>query len=171
MANQKGRVLLVPIPFQGHMTPMLQLGDVLLSKGFSITIAHTTFNAPDASSHPDFDFHSLNDNLSDTFSNFTSQDALAFIASINVTCESPLQELVTHMMGHEQEEACGKLVGIVYDSLGYFAEVVARHFKIPSLVFRSSPPSYLLAYLAMPRLQEEGLFPYEGIPSVLPTLN
>ncbi|KAE8039177.1 hypothetical protein FH972_011615 [Carpinus fangiana] len=49
------RVVLVPCPFQGHINPMLQLG-ILHSNGFSITVAHTQYNSPDPSNHPNFSF-------------------------------------------------------------------------------------------------------------------
>ncbi|KAL3719997.1 hypothetical protein ACJRO7_004910 [Eucalyptus globulus] len=42
------RLVLVPGPFQGQLTPMLQLATILKSKGFSITVAHTHFNSPDS---------------------------------------------------------------------------------------------------------------------------
>ena len=35
------RVLLFPLPFQGHINPMLQLADVLHGRGLAITVLHT----------------------------------------------------------------------------------------------------------------------------------
>jgi len=36
---EKKRIVLVPLPLQGHITPMMQLGLALSLKGFSITVA------------------------------------------------------------------------------------------------------------------------------------
>ncbi|KAE8725010.1 UDP-glucuronosyltransferase, putative isoform 2 [Hibiscus syriacus] len=47
------RVVLIPLPFQGHINPMLQLGSILHSKGFSITVVHTIFNPPISSNYPE----------------------------------------------------------------------------------------------------------------------
>ncbi|KAL2955482.1 hypothetical protein AAZX31_18G031500 [Glycine max] len=54
MEEEKSRLLLMPSPLQGHITPFLHLGDILYSKGFSITILHTIFKSPDPSSYPHF---------------------------------------------------------------------------------------------------------------------
>ncbi|KAB1220161.1 UDP-glycosyltransferase 76E9 [Morella rubra] len=45
--RQRPRRLLVllPCPFEGHINPMLQLGTILHSKGFSITIVQPQFNS------------------------------------------------------------------------------------------------------------------------------
>nr|CAB3456163.1 unnamed protein product [Digitaria exilis] len=55
-ADDLRRVLLFPLPYQGHINPMFQLAGVLHSRGFAITVFHTHFNAPDASRHPDYHF-------------------------------------------------------------------------------------------------------------------
>ena len=41
------RVLLFPLPFQGHLNPMLQLADVLHARGLRVTVFHAAFNVPD----------------------------------------------------------------------------------------------------------------------------
>ena len=38
----RGRILLFPLPFQGHLSPMLQLADVLHGRGLAVTILHYT---------------------------------------------------------------------------------------------------------------------------------
>ncbi|KAM7527724.1 hypothetical protein LguiB_031134 [Lonicera macranthoides] len=60
--RQSGALL---CPFQRHISPMLDLGTALHTKGFFITVAHTMFNSPDTSNHPDFTFLPLADNLSE----------------------------------------------------------------------------------------------------------
>ncbi|WOH02268.1 hypothetical protein DCAR_0521657 [Daucus carota subsp. sativus] len=154
------RLVLVPFPFQGHMTPMLQLGAALEQKGLSVTIAHTCHNAPDPSQYPRFEFRPLADNLTslDTPKNI---GVLNFIKKINTNCEAQLQEFLVQKIEQEQEGAYGQVVGIIYDTLMFCAEAVADKLKIPSMVIRTSFSTYVLATIAMPRLQAEGYFPLQ----------
>ncbi|CAD6226233.1 unnamed protein product [Miscanthus lutarioriparius] len=49
------RVLMFPLPFQGHINPMLHLGDALHARGLAVTVLHTRLNAPDPERrHPEF---------------------------------------------------------------------------------------------------------------------
>ncbi|CAN6180424.1 unnamed protein product [Urochloa humidicola] len=50
------RVAVFPLPFQGHITPMLQLAGALHARGLAITVLHTAYNAPDPARHPEFSF-------------------------------------------------------------------------------------------------------------------
>ncbi|PPD70856.1 hypothetical protein GOBAR_DD32266 [Gossypium barbadense] len=57
MEQRKGRrLVLFPLPLQGHINPMFDLANILHSRGFSITIIHTTFNSPNPSNYPHFTF-------------------------------------------------------------------------------------------------------------------
>ncbi|KAJ0657854.1 hypothetical protein HanLR1_Chr14g0551311 [Helianthus annuus] len=56
------RVIMFPLPYQGHVNPMFQLANLLYSKGFSITIFHTNFNKP----KPPTTLTSLSDSSSTT---------------------------------------------------------------------------------------------------------
>ncbi|XP_044345792.1 DIMBOA UDP-glucosyltransferase BX8-like [Triticum aestivum] len=46
-ASPGRRVLMFPLPFQGHLNPMLQLADVLHARGLRVTLFHAAFNAPE----------------------------------------------------------------------------------------------------------------------------
>jgi len=61
----KRRIVLVPIPAQGHVTPLMQLGKVLNSKGFSITVVEGHFNQVSSSSQhfPGFQFVTIKESL------------------------------------------------------------------------------------------------------------
>lgn len=153
-------LVLVPFPVQGHMTPMFQLGTVLQRKGLSVTIAHTCYNAPDPSHYPNFDFQPISDNLT---SNDTPKNigVFNFIKKININCESQMKEFLVQKIEKEQED-CDQVVGIIYDTLMYCAEAVANNLKIPSMIIRTSFPTYVLATTAMPRLHAEGYLPIQG---------
>ncbi|KAL0285861.1 UNVERIFIED_CONTAM: UDP-glucose iridoid glucosyltransferase [Sesamum calycinum] len=93
-------VVLVPSPFQGHITPMLQLGSILHSKGFSIHIAHTKFNSPNPSNFPHFTFLPLPDNLECFDTSF--HNLLNVISVVNANCEAPFQEHMMKMVADEE---------------------------------------------------------------------
>ncbi|KAJ0020180.1 hypothetical protein Pint_32701 [Pistacia integerrima] len=150
---RRRRVVLVPCPFQGHINPILQLGTILHSKGFSITVAHTQFKFPDTCKHPDFLFIPLS--LSEGSSNSSNfpDNILAFMSFLNLNCRAPLQEVLIRII--EEQDQHDKLPCVVYDGLMYFAEAVACNLKLPSIMLRTSGATNLLSYYAYPRLQEE----------------
>ena len=156
--TQRCRVVLVPPPFQGHITPMLQLGAILHSKGFSITVAHAEFNAPDSSKHPEFFFLPLSDNVSDIDSSFWN--LLVVITAINVNCKEPLQRYLVQMM--EKQEPHDQVCCIIYDSIMYFTDAVANHMKLPSIILRTTSAFNFVAWHATPRLLAEGYIPLPG---------
>lgn len=154
--TQSKHLVLVASPFQGHMTPMLQLGSILHSKGFSITIAHTKLNSPHPSNHPEFDFLPLFDNFSaiDASANFTK-----FVELLNDNCRMQLQDLLTQKI---QQAANDHMITIIHDNIMYFAEEVARNLNVPSIVLRSCSASYMPAFLALSKLHEQGHLPVQG---------
>nr|AKA44584.1 UGTPg38 [Panax ginseng] len=151
-------VVLVPAPLQGHISPMLQLGDVLHSKGFSIIVAHTIFNSPNPSNHPEFIFLPISDNLSDH--DTSPGNLLALFKSINKNCEEPLRQSLAHIM--HQQELGDRVVCIIYDQIMYFSEAVASHLKLPCMNFRTISASFALAYKEIPRLLAEGYIPRQN---------
>ncbi|CAL5089552.1 unnamed protein product [Urochloa decumbens] len=55
--ERRRRVLVFPLPFQGHIDPMMHLAGVLHDRGgLAITVLHTRFNALDPARHPEFRF-------------------------------------------------------------------------------------------------------------------
>lgn len=153
------RLVLVPFPFEGHLNPMLQLGAILHSKGFSITVAHTKFNSPDTSSHPDLVFLPLSDGLSSTPK--ASEDFVDFIPKLNLHSRAPLQEVLTQIIQKQQQHE--ELPCIIYDAAMYCAEAVAHHLMLPSIILYTGTATNLLAYYAYPRLIDEGYIPAQGM--------
>lgn len=157
--RKRGKPLvLVASPFQGHMTPMLQLGSVLHSKGFSITLAHTKLNSPDPSNHPEFVFLTLSDNFSaiDASANYTK-----FLEALNNNCKMQLQDHLTRKI-EEGKDEMNHTITVIHDNIMYFAEEVASNLNLRSIVLRSCSASYMPAFLALPRLHAEGKLPVQG---------
>lgn len=164
MENQKlpsrPSVVIVPFPFQGHLSPMLQLGTALHSRGFSIIIAHTIYNSPNPSNHPDFIFLPIVDNLPDN-PDTSIEKRLDLVKTINTNCEEPLRDSLAQFMKKQDTE--DQVVCIIYDTIMYCSEAVADHLKLPCLNFRTVPASVALLYDSLPMLAAEGHIPYPSM--------
>ncbi|CAI8616616.1 unnamed protein product [Vicia faba] len=140
MENQNGpHLVLIPPPFHGHMTPMLQLATVLHSKGFSITIAHTHFNSPDPSNHPNFNFLPFFDGLSST--QITSKNFVDIASTLNCLYN-------------------------LYDGFFHFIDSLAKELKLPSIVFRTTCATNFLTYHVCAHLQTKGYLPLQDCKSL-----
>ncbi|XP_025014347.2 UDP-glucose iridoid glucosyltransferase [Ricinus communis] len=142
---------------------MLQLGAILHSRGFSITVAHTRFNFPNTSNHPDFSFFPLSDGI--TSPTLFYDDFISFLSLLNATSEAPLRESLLQM-AQNQGGQDGKLPCIIYDGLMYFVADVAQSLKLPCIILRTSCAANLLTYDAFPRLRNEGYLPAQDSTSL-----
>ena len=138
---------------------MLQLGTILHSKGFAITVAHTKFNSPDPSYYPDFNFLEMPDGLCDP--NVSSKNIVSVISGFNINCKASLQEALTQMIGREEDH--NKRIAIIYDEYMYFSEEVANHLQLPSIILTTSSAANMLTYQAIPRLLKDGYIPLQGV--------
>ncbi|XP_027153152.1 UDP-glucose iridoid glucosyltransferase-like [Coffea eugenioides] len=155
--TRKHTVVLVPPPLQGHMTPMLQLGSILYSKGFSIVVAHSEFRPPDPLNHPGFIFHALSDNLSGYQASINN--LLDLISAINSNCRAPLQDYMVQLM--EDQKLQGYQVScMIYDALLFFVDSVSTHLKIPSIILRPNMAAYMLSCHCICQLQAENRIPF-----------
>ncbi|XVE69318.1 hypothetical protein DITRI_Ditri09bG0142700 [Diplodiscus trichospermus] len=156
----KGRgVILFPMPFQGHINPMLQLANTLHAKGFSITIIHTQFNAPNPSNFPHFRFCSIADGLSEnpplpSGNVIGYDDVITLLTTLNSSCVIPFRDCLAKLL--DDHIAC-----LIADTLWYFTQVVADDFKLPRIVLRTTSVSYFLALTSMPLLRENGYLPLQ----------
>lgn len=159
MEGRKPQVVLVPFPHQGHITPMLQLGDILDSWGFSITIAHTEFNSPNPLDHPDFNFLLLPDNLSGHDTSHTI--SLNAISAMNNNSKERFHEHMVEML--ETQEQHGQVACIVYDTLMHFVDEVATRLELPTVALRPNSAAYLRSDHVIFQLQADNLIPLPGI--------
>lgn len=160
--ERRRRLVLLPCPFQGHITPMLQLGSFLHSKGFSITVIHCKFNAPNPSNQHSFEFIPIQDGLSGN--DISSGDLTRIIKGVNVGCKSHLHECLARIMTqrrggqNEDDVAC-----IIHDELMYVSQAVANSLKLPSIVLRTTCAATSLARTTLLTLKAEGYIPYPYI--------
>uniref|UniRef100_A0A5B7AW53 Putative UDP-glycosyltransferase 76C4 n=1 Tax=Davidia involucrata TaxID=16924 RepID=A0A5B7AW53_DAVIN len=150
MQERKGRrLVLFPLPLQGHINPMLQLANILHSKGFSIVIIHTNFNSPNPSNFPHFTFQPIPDGLLES-SEASTTDVLALLTLLNANCVVPFRECFLE----EEPIAC-----LITDAIWYFTQAVADSVKLPRIVLRTSSVSSFLGFAAFPLLQQKGYLP------------
>ncbi|CAN0854564.1 UDP-glucose iridoid glucosyltransferase [Linum grandiflorum] len=116
---------------------MLQLGTILHSRGFDISIAHTRFHAPSSENHPNFEFISLPDSLSDEL--ISSGNVSAILVAVNANFNEPLQDCLVRMMQAKKER--GKVACIIYDELMWSSEAVANSLGLSSIMLRTNTVS------------------------------
>ncbi|CAN1173876.1 UDP-glycosyltransferase 76B1 [Linum perenne] len=162
--QKKGiRLLLFPLPFQGHISPMLQLANILYSRGFSITIIHTSFNSPNPSNYPEFSFHSIHHGLSEEEANEASsrvEDVVALLTSVNITCVDPFKEVLGKLISDNLEEepvAC-----LITDADWHFTQAVADSFHLPRIVLRTTNACSFLVFEPLPLFFQKGYIPLEA---------
>ncbi|KAF5467375.1 hypothetical protein F2P56_017203 [Juglans regia] len=150
------RVVLFPVPLQGHISPMLQLANILYSRGFSITIIHTCFNSPNYSKHTNFTFHSIPDGLLE--SEASTADITAVLTLLNANCVTPFRDCLAKLLSDSSEEpvAC-----VITDAIWHFTQAVADSFKLPRIVLRTSNVSSFLAFGSLLLMQEKGYLPIQ----------
>ncbi|XP_021813735.1 UDP-glycosyltransferase 76F1-like [Prunus avium] len=157
MEQSRGlRLILLPLPFQGHINPMLELGNLLHSKGFSITIVHTKFNSLNPSSHPHFTFHSIPVDLSE--SEASKKDAGRLLSIINAKCVEPFRECLATLLSDAEEDPVACLIS---DPLLHFTRSVAESLELPRILLRTGGAASFAVYAAFPLLKEKGYLPIQ----------
>ncbi|XVF83812.1 hypothetical protein PTKIN_Ptkin16aG0523100 [Pterospermum kingtungense] len=150
-------VILFPMPFQGHVNPMLQLANILHTKGFSITIIHTQFNSPNPSNYPHFRFCSIPDGLPKNHTVPSDvNDIVSLLKTLNSNCVSSFHDRLAKLISEEDPIAC-----LVTDVLWHFTQAVADGLKLPRIVLRTSSVSAFLVLMFSSSLPEKGYLPVQ----------
>ncbi|KAF3546787.1 hypothetical protein DY000_02008345 [Brassica cretica] len=124
---EKRRIILVPFPAQGHVTPFIQLGQALSLKGFSTTVVQGGSNQ--VSHIPGFQFLTIPETL--PLSQLKTLGPVEFLMKLNKTSEASFKDCISQLLlQHDNDIAC-----IIYDELMYFSEAAAKKFKLPSVIF------------------------------------
>lgn len=154
--THRRQVILFPMPFQGHLTPMLQLGNTLHSRGFSITVIHTQINSPSTSNYPHFKFYSIHDGLSK--SQFSTSDIVSLLVALNSTCLVSFKACLDKVLSEcSSPPAC-----LIVDSSWDFGQVASQGVDIPWMILHPSCIFTLLVYAAWPILLQKGYLPIKG---------
>ncbi|CAF2085557.1 unnamed protein product [Brassica napus] len=159
---EKRRIVLVPFPAQGHITPMMQLGQALSFKGFSITVAQGAYNQVSSSQHfPTFQFVTIPESV--PVSQKESLGLVEFLMKLNKNSEARFKDCVAELLLENGNDfAC-----IIYDELMYFSEAAAKEFKIPSVILSTaSATNHACSYPEVQDKVVENLDPlrYKNLP-------
>ncbi|KAK1409414.1 hypothetical protein QVD17_35940 [Tagetes erecta] len=151
------RIILFPLPYQGHVNPMLQLANLLYSKGFNITIFHTNFNKPKTSNYPHFTFKFIldNDPHDERYCNLPLHGMGAFsrVLLFNQFGADELRHQLELELSKKDEPSVSCLIT---DALWHFAQPVAVSLNLPRLVLRTSSLFCFLVYASLPLLNDRG---------------
>ncbi|KAM1053962.1 hypothetical protein FF1_001414 [Malus domestica] len=158
MEQSKGRrVILFPLPFQGHINPMLELANILHSKGFSIAILHTNFNSLNPlTRNPYFTYHSIPVDLTETEVSF--KDFTVLLSILNAKCVEPFRECLSGLLSDDVNSE-DPIACLISDPLFNFTRSVAESFKLPRIVLRTGGAASFAVYAAFPLLKEKGYLP------------
>ncbi|KAF7040562.1 hypothetical protein CFC21_050454 [Triticum aestivum] len=158
-ATATRRVLMFPLPFQGHLNPMLQLADVLHARGLRVTIFHAAFNAPDPERYPaGYRFVPVGAGVptADLVPTGSNADFAGAVLRINERLQAPFQDSLRAVLEEDEE---GAAVCLVLDSNLRGMQVVADRLGVPTLVLRTAGAACLVAFMAFPALCDKGLLP------------
>ncbi|XP_076945649.1 UDP-glycosyltransferase 76G1-like [Bidens hawaiensis] len=147
------RIIIFPLPYQGHINPMLQLANILYSKGFSITVLTTYFNKPKTSNYPHFTFKFIldNDPNDERYSKLPLQGMGAFARMVvfNQFGADELRHQLELELAAKDEP---RVACLITDALWHFSQSVADSLNLPRLVLRTSSLFCFLTYASMSRL-------------------
>ena len=150
------RVLVFPLPFQGHISPMMQLGDVLHSRGLGVTVLHTRFNALDPALHPEFTFVSVPDGISKEVA--ATGNVISIILALNAAMEASgvVRDVLAAVLADEPA-AC-----LFIDANFLAVQKAAAALGLPTMVLRTGGAACFSCFLAYPMLHEKGYLPPKG---------
>ncbi|GAB2217983.1 hypothetical protein Droror1_Dr00001198 [Drosera rotundifolia] len=158
--RRRDRVVVVVLPFQGHLNPILELAKILHSIGFPITITHPEFNCPDPSTHPEFDYLCFrgfvpSSGFMDRDGNIDLSRLADMILNLNERCRNQFRRAMEELMRKEEEKG-GRIGCIVYDQYMFLAQDVAKDLNLKGVVLRTGGAITLLAFAGGRRMDQQG---------------
>ncbi|MQL97679.1 hypothetical protein Taro_030372, partial [Colocasia esculenta] len=154
------RLLLFSLPFQGNINPMFQLATLLFQRGFSVTVIHTLFNAPDPFGHPHFRFVAIDDGLSEEVLN--SHDILAKAIAITKACRAPFRDCLVRLLEEAAREGEDPVACLLADAMLYSIVGVAEELGVRRVTVRTSSAAYLRMFSVFPTLWGKGYYPIQS---------
>ncbi|KAM3694559.1 hypothetical protein ACJW31_07G067000 [Castanea mollissima] len=159
-------VVCVPVPLQGHITPMLKLAKLLHHKGFHVTFVHTEYNCkrllrsrgPNSlDGLADFHFEAIPDGLPPSDAD-VSQDVVSLCDSTSKNCLVPFCNLL-YKLNDTSSSNVPPVTCIISDGCMSFTLDAADKFGIPDVQFWTPSWCGFLSYMHFRHLVERGLIP------------
>ncbi|KZV14749.1 hypothetical protein F511_41109 [Dorcoceras hygrometricum] len=154
MEGDPRRVILFPLPFQGHMSPMIQLANILHSRGFAISVIHHEYNSPDPCKYPHLSFHLIPGGLSQYQAD--KSDPLRLFQLLNIDCIGPIRDCLGKLLSTHDDVAC-----IITDANMSSSQAIAEDIGIPRIVLRTSSACSFLTFATLPLLREKGFYSHD----------
>uniref|UniRef100_A0A0E0LIU1 Glycosyltransferase n=1 Tax=Oryza punctata TaxID=4537 RepID=A0A0E0LIU1_ORYPU len=159
------RVLMFPLPFQGHVTPMLQLADVFRSRaGLAVTVFHAPVNAPAAAAAAaaagDYRFVTVGADVAEEAAALmptggSGSDFAGALMGLDALLRAPFDDALRHVLAEDAATACCMVV----DSNLRGVQEVAERRGVRTLALRTGGACCLVAYMAFPELCGKGVLP------------
>ncbi|GLJ48490.1 hypothetical protein SUGI_1023450 [Cryptomeria japonica] len=168
--NMGGHALLIPLPFQGHINPLMQLAWKLVSHGFLVTFLNTDFNHnrimqantrnPIHNNWDGIRMVSIPDGLPPDDKRTNIPNLLQ--ALDNSMAPSVIKSLIEEINEREEEN---KITGIIVDAMTCFGlKAVADFYQIPLFAFHASLVANCTIRYFIPRLVSIGTLAQDGAP-------
>ncbi|CAL5079416.1 unnamed protein product [Urochloa decumbens] len=157
--ERRRRVLVFPLPFQGHIDPMMHLAGVLHDRGgLAITVLHTCFNALDPARHSEFRFVPVPDGMpADVAAAGRIIDVILAMNAAMEASPAAVRDALASALAEDGEDngaAC-----LVIDANLLAVQRVAREIGLITVVLRTGSAACLRCFLAYPMLHEKGYLP------------
>ncbi|XP_057824662.2 7-deoxyloganetin glucosyltransferase [Cryptomeria japonica] len=156
MDGVRGHALLLPFPAQGHITPLMQLANILISNHIVVTFVNTDF---------------LEKRLNHTFTHYLRFESFPDGLPPDHVRTLKLPELCESLQKHapfhvhnivekiEQSVHVPPLTIIIADGVFSFTQQIADKFGVPRVAFWTTSACGFSAYYYMPLLIHHGYIP------------
>ena len=136
---RRRRALVFPLPFQGHIDPMMHLAGALHARGLAVTVLHTRFNALHPARHPEFRFVEVPDGVpADVAAAGRIIDViLAMNAAMEASPALVRAALASALEAEDQGAAEGAAACLFIDGNLLAVQRVAAGLGLPTLVLRT----------------------------------
>lgn len=166
-ADVKPHAVCVPLPAQGHVTPMLKLAKILHCRGFHVTFVNSEFNhrrllrsrgAGALDGIKGFRFATIPDGLPPSDADAT-QDVPSLCRSTKETCLPHFKSLLAELNASTESPPVTCIVG---DNVMSFTVDAARDIGVPCALFWTASVCGYLGYRHYRTLYDKGIFPLKG---------
>ncbi|KAL6897254.1 hypothetical protein ACP4OV_006950 [Aristida adscensionis] len=159
---RRARVAVFPLPFQGHISPALQLAGALHARGLAVTVLHTAFNAPDPARHPALSFVAVPDAVPEAVAG-GGGNGIAKILALNAAMEASgrVRDALASLLrrSEEEDEEPRRLACVVIDSTLTAVQKAAASLGLPTLVLHTGGAACFRLFRSYDMLHDKGYFP------------
>nr|XP_048319617.1 UDP-glycosyltransferase 85A5-like [Ziziphus jujuba var. spinosa] len=160
----KPHVIMVPLLFQGHIKPFLCLAQLLSQTGLYITFFNTRYNHKRFSNLSALSLQFPNLHFESNFDGIEEDDyprplTYDFFYGLKYQAKEHLKELIGTLSRRSENAQLLSITCIIGDGSVSFP-VDVEELGIPVILFCCHSAHYLLAYICIPKLIEDGQLPY-----------